>query len=90
MGIILALTSGGRPIYVMPIVFGGAPVINVFLSMYWSKAWKEGISPIFYAGIILVIAGAATVLIFAPRPHKQKTPEKTPITAEAPAKKESK
>lgn len=93
MGIILALTSGGRPIYVMPIVFGGAPVINVFLSMYWSKAWKEGISPIFYAGIILVIAGAATVLIFAPRPHKQKTTqsvEKTPITAEAPAEKESK
>ena len=75
MGIILALTSGGRPVYVMPIVFGGAPVVNVFLSMYWSKSWKEGISPIFYAGLILVIAGAATVLVFAPKAPKVK-PEK--------------
>ena len=70
MGIILALTSGGRPIYVMPIVFGGAPVVNVMLSMYWSKSWKQGVSPIFFAGLILVIVGAATVLIFAPRPVK--------------------
>ena len=72
LGIIVALTSGGNPVYVMPIVFGGAPVVNVFLAMYWSKAWKEGVSPMFYAGLILVLVGAVTVLVFAPRKHPPK------------------
>ncbi len=70
MGIILALTSGGRAIYVMPLVFGGAPVVTTFLSMYWSKAWKAGIHPVFFVGLALVIIGAATVLTYAPRPSK--------------------
>jgi hypothetical protein len=70
IGIIMALSFGGRPIYVMPLVFGGAPVVNTLCSMYMSKAYREGISPVFYAGLILVIAGAATVLVFAPRAPK--------------------
>jgi hypothetical protein len=67
IGIILALSFGGRPVYVMPLVFGGAPVVNTLFTMYWTKAYREGVSPIFYAGLILVIVGAATVLVFAPR-----------------------
>ncbi len=73
MGIILALTSGGRPVYVMPLVFGGAPVVNVALSMYWSKAWKQGLSPLFLVGLACVIAGAALVLIYAPKPKRAPT-----------------
>jgi uncharacterized membrane protein len=73
LGIILALSSGGKPIYVMPLVFGGAPVVNVLLAMYWSKAYKEGISPLFYAGLILVVVGAVTVLVFQPRSHHKKS-----------------
>jgi hypothetical protein len=38
--------------------------------MYMSKAYRQGVSPVFYAGLILVIAGAATVLVFAPRAPK--------------------
>jgi len=75
LGIILALSSGGSPTYVMPLVFGGAPVVNVFLAMYMSGAWKQGVNPVFYAGLILVIAGAITVLIFSPKsqkPHAEK------------------
>src|SRR5258708_6753437 len=30
--IIYAFKSGGLPVYVMPLVFGGAPIVNVFLS----------------------------------------------------------
>ncbi len=75
MGIILALTSGGKAIYVMPLVFGGAPVVTTFLSMYWSKSWKEGVSPIFFLGLVLVIIGAATVLTFAPKPSKAGQPK---------------
>ncbi|HEX3656037.1 MAG TPA: hypothetical protein VHV55_09530 [Pirellulales bacterium] len=65
LGIILALSSGGHPVYVMPLVFGGAPVVNTFVTMALSKTFKQG-HPMFYAGLILVIAGAATVLIFKP------------------------
>ena len=31
--IIYAFRSGGLPTYVMPLVFGGAPVVNVLFSM---------------------------------------------------------
>ena len=41
--IILAFKSGGLPTYVMPLVFGGAPVINVLVtksvgSSFWARA----------------------------------------------------
>ena len=32
--IIYAFRAGGLPTYVMPLVFGGAPVVNVLFSMY--------------------------------------------------------
>jgi hypothetical protein len=66
LGIILALAFGGAPTYVMPLVFGCAPVVNTFLTMYWAKSFKQ-VNPIFIAGLILVIVGAVTVLVF--RPH---------------------
>ena len=46
LGIILAFTFGGRPIYVMPLVFGGAPVVNAFLTIYLARRMKE-IGPLF-------------------------------------------
>jgi len=77
LGIILALTAGGKPTYVMPLVFGGAPIINVVVSMYFAKIpWRE-INPVFYAGLIMVGAGAVTVLVFAPK----KKPTPTPVAA---------
>src|SRR5262245_35777699 len=76
MGIILAFTFGGKPVYVMPLVFGGAPVVSTLVSILNANNLGE-ISPFFYAGLIVVIAGAATVLIFAPRgqPHKPAEPQ---------------
>jgi hypothetical protein len=65
LGIIMALMSRGNPVYVMPLVFGGAPVVNTFFTMLTSRTYKEA-KPLFYAGLILVVAGAATVLIFRP------------------------
>ncbi|MCH8047924.1 MAG: hypothetical protein IID44_29875 [Planctomycetes bacterium] len=66
LGIILAFDARGNPVYVMPLVFGGAPVINTFVSMWMAKTYRQG-GMIFYAGIMLVIAGAVTVLINQPR-----------------------
>lgn len=66
LGIILAFKFGGRPIYVMPLVFGGAPVINAFLTIYLAGRIKE-IGPWFLAGLIMVVLGAVTVLLSGPR-----------------------
>jgi drug/metabolite transporter (DMT)-like permease len=67
LGVILALTFGGRPVYVMPLVFGCAPAINTFTTMYMGRSFRA--NPMFLAGLILVIAGAAMVLIFKPAPQ---------------------
>jgi hypothetical protein len=66
LGIILAFNSGGSPSYVMPLVFGCAPVVNAFLTIYLAGTWKQ-VSPLFLAGLILVAVGATTVLMFAPK-----------------------
>jgi len=66
LGIILAFTFGGKPIYVMPLVFGGAPVVNTLTTMLTAKNLGE-VGPLFYAGLIIVALGATTVLIFAPK-----------------------
>jgi hypothetical protein len=47
-------------------VFGGAPVINTFVSIWQSGGWHE-LHPMFYAGLIVVAAGAVSVLVFAPK-----------------------
>ena len=67
LGIIMSFNFGGKPIFVMPLVFGGAPVVNTFVSI-WEKNVIDKVGPLFYAALILVISGAVVVLIFAPRP----------------------
>jgi hypothetical protein len=81
LGIILALSSGGKPIYVMPLVFGCAPIVNVFVSMWFNKIPFSSISPIFIAGMILVSVGAVTVLVFQPKAAAAKP--KPPVVAPA-------
>ena len=69
LGIILAFNAGGSPSYVMPLVFGGAPVVNAFLTIYMAGTWGQ-VRPMFLAGLILVAVGGVTVLLFAPKPHR--------------------
>ena len=71
--LIMALGAGGpsSPVYVMPLVFGCAPAVSAFTSMYLSGNYK--ISPFFAAGLILVAVGAVTILITAPRPGRKPT-----------------
>ena len=65
LGIVLAMSNGGKPVYVMPLVFGLAPVVNSFFTIYMAGKWSE-VSPMFLSGLILVGMGAAMVLFFAP------------------------
>jgi hypothetical protein len=63
--IIWAFKTGGLPVYVMPLVFGGAPIINVAVAMLLHPP-KSAISPMLYAGFLLVSIGAGMVLYFRP------------------------
>ncbi len=67
LGIIYAFNFGGKPIFVMPLVFGFAPVINTLVETA-SKGLLDQIDPLFYPSLAMVITGAVMVLIFAPRP----------------------
>jgi hypothetical protein len=63
--IIYAFRTGGLPLYVMPLVFGGAPIVNVLVSMAIHPP-KAAINPMLYVGFLLASAGAAMVLYFRP------------------------
>ena len=84
LGVILALAAGGKPIYVMPLVFGGAPVVNTLLSAYLNRAFSQLKAP-FLAGLLLVITGAVTVLIFKPQPQAHGAPAAAEKAGEAAA-----
>ena len=64
--IIWAFRNGGLPVYVMPLVFGGAPVVNVLLTMVLHPP-KSAINPFLYLGFLLASIGAAMVLYFRPQ-----------------------
>ena len=66
LGIIYAFNFGGKPIYIMPLVFGGAPVVNTLTSTIADQTYNQLEWP-FYLSLFLVIAGAVTVLTTAPR-----------------------
>ncbi len=63
--IIWAFRTGGLPVYVMPLVFGGAPIVNVLLTMALHPP-KSAINPMLYVGFLLASIGAAMVLYFRP------------------------
>jgi len=60
--IILSIKSGGRPLFIAPLVFAGAPIVNAIVSLLWhppregSPDWK------FFVGMVLAAVGAAMVL----------------------------
>src|SRR6058998_2785949 len=55
--IIWAFKTGGLPVYVMPLVFGGAPIVNVLLAMALHPP-KSSINPMLYVGFLLASIGA--------------------------------
>ncbi|MCH8241340.1 MAG: hypothetical protein IH897_01865 [Planctomycetes bacterium] len=65
LGIVFAMKLGGKPIYVAPLVFAGAPIMNTFVSMMWNKPAKPP-HLAFYAGILLAAVGAALALKYKP------------------------
>ena len=63
--IIWAFRSGGLPTYVMPLVFGLAPVVNVIYSMATHPP-KVAPNPLLWVGFLLAATGAGMVLYNKP------------------------
>lgn len=63
--IILSIKSGGSPLYVAPLVFAGAPVVNVLVSMAWHRPANPP-GGLFFLGIVLAALGAGLVLYAKP------------------------
>jgi hypothetical protein len=64
--IIFAFRAGASPIYVMPLVFGGAPLVNVLVSLALHPP-KTAPNPLLYLGFVLAAAGAGLVLYYKPQ-----------------------
>jgi hypothetical protein len=63
--IIYSFRFGGLPVYVMPLVFGGAPIVNVGVSMVIHPP-KTALNPMLFVGFLLASIGAGMVLYFRP------------------------
>ena len=63
--VIMALKSGGTPLYVAPLVFAGAPIVNVLVSITWHRP-KSAPEIWFYLGLLLAAVGTGLVLRFKP------------------------
>lgn len=63
--IIWSFRFGGLPVYVMPLVFGGAPIVNVLVSMAIHPP-KQPLSPLLFLGFVFASIGAALVLYYRP------------------------
>jgi len=63
--VIFAFRNGGSPIYVMPLIFGGAPIVNTIVSMIQHPP-KTAPNPLFFVGIAM--AGVAAYLILHYKP----------------------
>lgn len=64
--IIWAFRTGGLPTYVMPLVFAGAPLVNVIVTAIIHPP-KTAPSPMLYVGFLLAALGAGMVLYFRPQ-----------------------
>jgi len=63
--IIYAFRNGGTPVVVMPLVFGGAPLVNAITTMIVTPP-KESPSPMLYVGFVLAALGGGLVLYNKP------------------------
>jgi hypothetical protein len=63
--IIYSFRFGGLPVYVMPLVFGGAPIVNVLVAMVLHPP-KQALNPLLLVGFLFASVGAAMVLYYRP------------------------
>jgi hypothetical protein len=73
----------GGPALVMPIVFGGATMVNAVTELVLMKD-RPAINPLLWLGMLLVVAGIVIVRLYTPVAHGGPRPAAAPA-ASAPA-----
>ena len=69
LALTFALTkAGGKPAYVMPIVFGGAVSVNA-IAAYFSLKGGENVNPLMWVGMLFVAIGICLTAYFTPHGH---------------------
>ena len=63
--IIFSFRAGASPLYVMPLVFGGAPLVNVIATAIIHPP-KTAPNPMLYVGFLMAAIGAGLVLYYRP------------------------
>jgi hypothetical protein len=68
LGVIFAAVNAGASgvLYVAPLVFAGAPIVNTLATLYYFHPVKTLPDWKFFIGLVLAAAGAAMVMIFKP------------------------
>tara|TARA_R110002095_G_scaffold199901_1_gene179979 strand:- start:2717 stop:3262 length:546 start_codon:yes stop_codon:yes gene_type:complete len=82
--VIFAVTTGGKgaAIYVAPLVFAGAPIVNTLATITLYHPAKTLPDMRFFLGLVLAAAGAAMVMIYKPVDQPHAVP---PVAIEEPA-----
>ena len=71
LGLTFALTkAGGKPAYVMPIVFGGAVTVNAIAAYFMLR----GTNPLMWVGMLLVAIGIVLTAGYTPHAHPPSKP----------------
>ncbi len=74
LGLTYSLTkAGGKPSYVMPIVFGGAVTVNA-IAAYFSLHEGEKTNPLMWIGMLLVAIGICLTAGYTPHGHAPSHP----------------
>lgn len=83
--VIFAVTTGGKgaAIYVAPLVFAGAPIVNTIATITLYHPVKTMPDMRFFFGLVLAAAGAAMVMIYKPVDKPVAVPP--PVVEEQPA-----
>jgi hypothetical protein len=74
--IILAIGAGGLPLYIVPLVFAGAPIVSSIVSLLWKTRRMPG--PLFFIGMVLAAVGAGLVLYSKSELDTHKGPHAAP------------
>jgi len=64
--IIWAFQNGGKPLYVMPLVFAGAPLVNAAITVGSHPQSLRQANPLLFAGIVLSAVGTCLILRYLP------------------------
>lgn len=74
----------GGPALVMPIVFGGATMINAVVELVLLKD-RPAINPLLWLGMLLVMGGIILVRVYTPQAHPPAKPAAPAVTQAPPA-----